>query len=232
MNITLVSGSTRGLGLEIAKGLSGQNMKIITAGRSKSALDFHHLNFDSANRSETRKALSSLLGMGLDIDSLVCVVGSGSIRENDPDTQLHRNLETNLICSVILFQEAINIFSNLRNVVFISSIAGGSIMQEPPVEYSVAKTALNAFAKQMAVRYAKRGLLINVVSPGNVIFEGSIWDIKLKEKPVELQNYLNEKVPTNKLVKASSITNFITFLLMLNEDITGQVVCIDGGQSI
>jgi 3-oxoacyl-[acyl-carrier protein] reductase len=232
MSSTLISGSTQGLGREIAIALARSGIDVVTTGRRETSLDFDHVRFDSSKRLEARKSLQELSERGKKIENLVCVVGSGSIREFDPELRWQKNFETNFYCSVILFEESVKVYPDIRNVVFISSIAGNLVMHEPPIEYSVAKSALNVFAKHMALRYAKQGMLINVIAPGNLLFPGSVWDKKLKNNTLNLKNYLDREVPTGRLIKPHSIAGMVEYLLLSNQDMTGQVICIDGGQSL
>ena len=56
-----------------------------------------------------------------------------------------------------------------------------------PVTYSVAKTALNAYVKNISRPLAKLGIRINAVVPGNIIFESSVWAKKLAENPLGVE---------------------------------------------
>jgi NAD(P)-dependent dehydrogenase (short-subunit alcohol dehydrogenase family) len=163
---------------------------------------------------------------------VVINVGSGAIRVEDIDIQWSRNIDMNLLAATTLFEEVISIFPKLQNVIFISTLAGSKIMVEPPLQYSVLKSALNVFAKHMAAKYARAGIRINVIAPGNLDFEGSVWDRKRKENPGELESYLNENVPSGRLVSTVQISKLVHFLLTENTDIFGQVIGVDGGQSI
>jgi 3-oxoacyl-[acyl-carrier protein] reductase len=154
------------------------------------------------------------------------------MRDDDPDLRWKNNLETNLYSAVILFEETLKIFSGLRNVIFISSIAGALTMKEPPIEYSVAKAALNHYAKLLALIYAPEGILINVVSPGNLLFEGSVWDKRLSVDPNGTMSYIKEKVPLGNFIELDSISSIVQFLLENNQNITGQIISVDGGQSL
>jgi 3-oxoacyl-[acyl-carrier protein] reductase len=234
MDVSFISGSSRGLGKAIADFLRDSGQQVITNSRHPIAGDVYqkdHFVFDCRNRDEVRKALLDL-SQTYDIKNLVCVVGSGSMRDDDPDLRWKNNLETNLYSAVILFEETLKIFSGLRNVIFISSIAGALTMKEPPIEYSVAKAALNHYAKLLALIYAPEGILINVVSPGNLLFEGSVWDKRLSVDPNGTMSYIKEKVPLGNFIELDSISSIVQFLLENNQNITGQIISVDGGQSL
>ena len=85
----------------------------------------------------------------------------------------------------------------------------------------------------MAVRYGKKGLRFNVVSPGNVLFEGSVWDQKLKADKVAVNSYLEQKVPLARFITPQEIADAVSFLASSRaQSITGIVLPIDGGQSL
>ena len=85
----------------------------------------------------------------------------------------------------------------------------------------------------MAVRYGKQGLRFNVVSPGNVLFEGSVWDQKLKADKEGVNSYLEQQVPLAKFITPQEIAITVSFLASSGaQSITGIVLPIDGGQSL
>ena len=102
-----------------------------------------------------------------------------------------------------------------------------------PIGYITAKAGLEMFMKTMAVRYGKQGLRFNVVSPGNVLFEGSVWDQKLKADKMGVNSYLEQQVPLGKFITPQEIAIAVSFLASSGaQSITGIVLPIDGGQSL
>ena len=66
-------------------------------------------------------------------------------------------------------------------MLFIGSIAGLEFLGAPQ-GYSVAKSMINTYAKEQAQRLASHEVRVNVVNPGNILFDGGNWDMKLKKK--------------------------------------------------
>ena len=80
---------------------------------------------------------------------------------------------------------------------------------------------------------AKRNIRINAVSPGNVLFNGSIWEKKLKENKEEVLKMISKKVPLNKFIMPANVAEAVAFLSSpLSNSTTGQILTVDGGQSI
>jgi 3-oxoacyl-[acyl-carrier protein] reductase len=223
MYTTLVSGSSRGLGNAIAVKLRAAGHDVFTNSRhSLGSNNVQHLVFDSSIREEVISELSKLQE-SRHLDNLVCVVGTGSIREIDSDRQWELNFRENFFADVTLFEVAMNLFPNIKNVIFVSSVAGSKLLQDPPVEYSVAKAALNFYAKHMALKYAPQGTLINIIAPGNLLHDYSVWKKRIADAPQKTLDYIKTFVPTGELIEVDSVAN---------THMTGQILGIDGGQSI
>ena len=87
--------------------------------------------------------------------------------------------------------------------------------------------------KTMAVRNGKMGVRFNVVSPGNVIFGGSVWEQKLNSNRLKVNSYLEQQVPLGKFIEPQDIATAVSFLAgPSGRNITGVVLPVDGGQSI
>ena len=114
-------------------------------------------------------------------------------------------------------------------LLFISSITGMEIFGAP-VDYSTAKTAVIAFAQNLARKVAPK-VRVNVIAPGNVNFPGSIWDEKLRANPRKVKDMLELSVPMRRFGKPEEIANAAAFLCSNKASfITGTVLRVDGGQ--
>ena len=81
--------------------------------------------------------------------------------------------------------------------------------------------------------FAKKNIRINAISPGNVLFSGSIWEKKLLDNPDKINRMLNEKIPLRKFVSLEDISEAVAFLSSpLSKSTTGQILKIDAGQSV
>ena len=99
--------------------------------------------------------------------------------------------------------------------------------------YSTAKAALNQYIKVMAKKYAEKEIRFNSVSPGNVIFDGSQWEEKLKSDEKNTNDYIKKNVPMGKFIEPQDVAEMVYYLSSNNSRfITGQNFVIDGGQSL
>jgi len=116
------------------------------------------------------------------------------------------------------------------SILFISSIAGIESLGAP-VDYSTAKTAVIAFAKNMARKLATR-VRVNVIAPGNIYFKGGVWDKKIKSNPESVKKIIATTVPMNRFGTVKEIANAAVFICSSKSSFTtGSVLVIDGGQT-
>jgi 3-oxoacyl-[acyl-carrier protein] reductase len=117
-------------------------------------------------------------------------------------------------------------------MLFISSIAGIEAFGAP-VDYSVAKTAVLSFAKNIARKLARDHVRVNCIAPGNIFFPGGSWDEKMKANPGQVNDIIKASVPMNRFGTPQEIADAALFLCSERASfITGAVLCIDGGQTV
>jgi len=116
-------------------------------------------------------------------------------------------------------------------LLFISSIAGLEAFGAP-TDYSTAKTAIIALAKNMARKLAP-DVRVNVIAPGNVYFEGGSWDEKIKQDKKRVDEIIKSTVPMNRFATPQEIADSALFLCSDRASfITGTALVIDGGQTV
>ena len=116
-------------------------------------------------------------------------------------------------------------------ILFISSIAGMEAFGAP-TDYSTAKAAIIALAKNISRKVAPN-IRVNVISPGNVYFEGGSWDEKIKHDKKRVDEMIKTTVPLNRFATPEDIANSAIFLCSDKASfITGATLVIDGGQTV
>ena len=168
------------------------------------------------------------------LDGVIANVGDGrSVPDAIPEAEQwskvwHTNFETALNTARVflpLLQES------KGNILFISSIAGLEAIGAP-VDYSTAKTAVIAFAKNLARKVAPE-VRVNVIAPGNVHFPESSWEEKIQTDPKIIEQMLQTKVPMKRFGTPQEIADAAVFLCSARASfITGSVMVVDGGQTV
>ncbi|MGH9338752.1 MAG: SDR family NAD(P)-dependent oxidoreductase [Acidobacteriota bacterium] len=247
--ITLVAGSSRGIGFLIAKAFRSEGARVAVTGRYNEALceaanllaaEFGHEGVlacpgdltDSTVITNTLERIHSTWGT---IDCLVANIGTGTgrtgweLRDEDWDDLFTQNLAVNRrVCEAVL-PEMVAV--GRGSIIFISSIAGVESLSAP-LPYSAAKAALISYSKNLARQLGPKGIRVNSVAPGNVLFPGGSWEKKLAERPEFFRNYIETEVPLQRFGTPEEIASVVAFLSSDRASfITGACMVADGGQT-
>lgn len=110
-------------------------------------------------------------------------------------------------------------------VVITSSITGAITGYPNWSHYGASKAGQLGFMRSAALEYAKDGITINAVMPGNILTEG------LKAQGEEYLKQMTRAVPVRTLGKPEDIGYAVCFLASKEASfITGQTIIVDGGQ--
>ena len=241
--VALITGSSKGIGKAIANSLKEEDCKIILNGRTNSTLkktaksmgeNIDYFVADVTNKKSCIKLHDHILKKYGKLDILVCNVGDGiSISlGNETEKDWEKMLGINLISTTNIIQTFKKLLTKSNGTITcISSIAGIETI-DAPVAYATAKSALNTYVKQMSRPLAKEKIRINAVVPGNIMFENSVWDKKLKKNPKKVKNFIKNHVPLKRFGKPEEIGNIVSFLSSNKSSfITGSIFIVDGGQT-
>lgn len=236
----LITGASRGLGREICKCLNNENCITGVARslpQSNNGLEdfsaFHKC--DLTDPLELNKLVQFFEQEDTKFDGIICNLGSGKSK-TFLDTDLNEFLRVfhlNFFSSVSLIQKLLPNFLNKgASIVCISSICGVDAIHGAPIAYSTAKAALNHYVKCCSQNIADFGMRINSISPGNLYFDGSVWQQKMDEDSEAVNKILRDKVPLNRFGQPSDIANMCEFLISDKSSfITGANFIVDGGQT-
>ena len=237
-----ISGSTKGLGKEIARCFKEAGSSIAINGRNSADLQKtkveisadHAFQADVTNEVDTARVINAAIEVFGKIDILICNVGSGSNlnRDLDPLTPWKYMMDVNFWSAVNLIESIEALQPNHPiSIVCISSICGIEIVPGAPPAYSVAKSALNSYVRVKSKGLKSVGSRINAIAPGNIMHENSIWLKKKNENPAEVNDYINKNVPLNRMASTSEIADLVLYLASPKASfVSGSIWTIDGGQ--
>lgn len=240
----LVTGSSGGIGLAIAKAFLPEGAEVAFNGRNPDQLQrvvsAQHtakaiaVRGDVSKSDQARAVVDQTLSAFGKLDVLVCNVGSGRSVPPGEETrdEWQRVFEQNLWSTTNMVEAGRHALAASRGaIVCISSICGHEIVPGAPLTYSAAKSALNAYIRGIARPLGKEGVRINAVSPGNVLFEGSVWHRKLNEDPDSTMQMLERDVALAQLGTPRDIANLVLWLASpMASFCTGSIFVADGGQ--
>jgi 3-oxoacyl-[acyl-carrier protein] reductase len=238
--VVLISGSTSGIGKAVTARFVDDGYTVIQNSRNEidisNLLGAKHIQGDVTNYKICLEIIESIKAEYGRLDVLVCNVGKGADLDSNilSEERWSYFLSNNLLSTTFLVESALPLLIKSKgNVVAISSICGSSFIKGAPVEYSVAKAALNMYIKSTAFKYANNGIRFNVVSPGNVLFEGSTWHNKIKNNEELVTKFISENVPMGVFIEPEAIADAVLFLASDSSNFTtGVELNIDGGQSL
>ena len=171
MNLYVVTGATKGLGLELARQIAAQpGNRLVTMGRARS--DATHIEVDLADAAALGRACDELdrRVAGAAFERAVLFNNAGVVSPVGPlekvdGAELERSLAVNFTAPILLMRRFLRVAAEvkLRRIVNISSGAG-----RRPVfgwtAYCAAKAGLDMASRVVALEAAERGLAIEVSS--------------------------------------------------------------------
>lgn len=239
----LITGSSRGIGRAIAERLHADGYRIAVNGRDATAVTATAralpgavgIAGDVSLPAEAARVVAESVAMLGGLDLLVCNVGSGqSVPPGQEDPAEWRRVFANNLWSTTNTVEASRpaLASSRGAIVCISSICGLEVIDGAPVTYSVAKAALHAYVRGIARPLGRDGVRINAVAPGNILFDGSVWQRRMDRDAIGVQAMLERDVPLRRLGTTHDVANLVAFLASSQAAFaTGRVWTLDGGQT-
>jgi 3-oxoacyl-[acyl-carrier protein] reductase len=240
--IALVTGASRGIGFAIAQTLAAEGCRVAINGRDQAALTkaatalgagaTAHAG-DVTDPATARAVVESVIKSNGRLDILVCNVGSGASVAAGEETaaEWRKVFDVNLWSAANMIEASRDRLGSGAAILCVSSICAVEALGAPAT-YSTAKAALNAMVKNLSRPLGRRGIRLNAVAPGNILFDGSIWDRKLRADRKGVEDMFARDVPLGRLGTPEEIANVAAFLVSPRSAfMTGAIVVADGGQT-
>ena len=245
----LITGASRGIGLAVAESFLQEDAKTCLVSRGSNALfknekklqDNYGLESVFAYKCDCTnvESLNSLKNKVKDkwdcLDVVVVNVGDGrSVSDALPDDeQWQKTWNSNFESALQTARTFLPMLEKSKGcLLFISSITGMEAFGAP-TDYSTAKSAIIALAKNMARKLASDNVRVNVIAPGNVYFEGGSWDEKIQQDKKRVDEIIKSTVPMNRFAAPQEIADSAVFLCSDRASfITGTTLVVDGGQTV
>jgi gluconate 5-dehydrogenase len=242
----LITGGSRGLGLQMAQALGEMGAKIAITARKPQELEeaAAHLKkhgieaITVTNDLSKTDAIPGLVATVLErlgaIDVLVNNAGTtwGARAEEYPAQAWNKVMDLNINAVFFLTQEVgkrYMIPQRTGKVVNIASVAG--LSGNPPdmstIAYNTSKGALVNFTRALAAEWGKHNINVNAICPG---FFPSKMSQGILEK---IEKMVVATTPLHRLGGEEDLKGVIVFLASdASRHITGQYIAVDGGACI
>lgn len=237
----LITGSSQGIGLSIAKVLSEKNYNVFITGRNKEKLKkiskelpvkgFYSI--DLCEKDAIKKLHDFCQNSIGDIDVLINNAGEyiySPIEKTQPkdiDNLIKLNIEAPfLLTQLVIPAMKKNQWGRIINIGSISGVVG----EGNASLYSMTKSSLIGFSKALALELAQDNITVNTINPGWV-------DTKLTNnnslKEDFSQEEIIEMIPQRRFVHPEEVAKLCEYIISENaKGITGQSINLCAGLSL
>jgi 3-oxoacyl-[acyl-carrier protein] reductase len=229
----IVTGGSRGIGRAIAAAFLHEGASVAICARSEAPLA------DAARElSKSGRVIQRVCDIGREgepkafvdwavgeLGGLDVLVSNVSAMQND----YRQCVEVDIMGAQALIRAALAHMQDHTgaNVICISSRAAA--VGIPFLEaYSAVKAATISMAKSLALEVARRGIRVNVVSPGDIEFPGGSWERSKTGNPKLYQAILREN-PMRRLGRPEEVADVVAFLASSRSSfVSGANLLVDG----
>jgi 3-oxoacyl-[acyl-carrier protein] reductase len=246
----LVTGGSKGIGKGIAAGFANAGAEVVISGRdaasgeqaageltaaaARLAPAGGKVSYVSGNVSDHASCLAMVaaaVGKHGGLDVVCCNAGifPASPLAEMTSGELDEVLATNLKGTFYAVQAALPALkeSGRGRVILTSSITGPITGYSGWSHYGASKAGQLGFMRSAALEFAKSGITVNAIMPGNIITEG------LDDLGAEYLSAMEASIPLGRLGSVADIANAALFLASEEASfLTGNVLEVDGGRCV
>jgi NADP-dependent 3-hydroxy acid dehydrogenase YdfG len=177
MKTVVITGTSRGLGLSIAKKFIQAGWQVYGIGRTKpeGLENYTHFTADIANIGQVFGVFDAIRRIGTPIDLLVN--NSAAFNNGSFDTMKYIDIstviDTNVKGTMYVTMEALPSMTAGSRIIFINSVAGLRNIQNQSL-YCASKAALTSFAATLGQELRERKIKVSSIHPGGI--NTTLWN--------------------------------------------------------
>ncbi len=238
----IVTGSGRGLGRAMARGLAGAGADVVVCARTAEQVhdtvttikdeggSAHGIVFDALKRSECRRMIDEAIARfgGLDVMIVNHGQGAGGPAEDLTDAQWETNIAGNLTSAFYCCQEAARtmIAQGRGGAIAVTSSTGSLVGFEGLLGFGASKGGVDQMVRQMAMEWGRHGIRVNAINPGWTTHPPSA--VGGPDDPAERR--IAERTPLGRRGEADEMAGPAIFLASdASSFVTGTTLVVDGG---
>jgi gluconate 5-dehydrogenase len=240
--VALVTGGSRGLGLQIAQALGEMGAKLAITARKKDELDQAAAQLgasafvcDIGKREAIAPMAEQVLKKFGKVDILVNNAGAtwGAPAEQHPLDAWDKLVNVNLtglfvLTQIIAARSMIPAkWGRIINVASVAGLLGQDPRFAPTAAYTATKHGVVGLTRQLAAEWGVHGITVNAICPG-------FFPSKMTRATLETTGkMIREWTPTRRLGNDEDLKGLAVLLASeASRHITGQAIAVDGGATI
>jgi 3-oxoacyl-[acyl-carrier protein] reductase len=239
--VALVTAASRGIGFGIAQALAAEGARVAVVARTEAdvmkaaeSIGGFGVAADLLTDEGCRKAVAeterALGAVEILVNNLGTRAGS-SWQDTGPDefqSAFAGNAGVSVRMSKLVLPGMLE--RGWGRIVVIASIwgreAGG------PPAYNAAKAAEISFATSLGREVAAKGVTVNCVAPGSILWEGGGWSRRVHQDPAAMEEFVRREMPAGRFGTVPEVASLVTYLCSAQSSlVNGACIPVDGGQS-
>ncbi len=225
----LISGSSRGLGKEMAEHFIAQGDSVIGCARSESQIDsanYHHYQVDIASPQEVTGFFFELRKEVKQLDAIINNAGMASMNALalTPVESFQKTFDINVQGTFLFCQKGLSLLrkSSHPRIINMTTVAA-PLRLEGEAVYAASKAAVEMLTRVIAKEYGGFGITCNAIGPSPIDTD------LIRGVPKYKIDELVEKQSLKKMATPADVINVADFFLQPESDmISGQIVYLGG----
>ena len=243
----LITGGSRGLGLQIAEALGEMGARVLLSARKTDELEAAKAHLESngiraeilagdcLKEEDVVRLASTAQDVLGHIDILVNNAGAtwGAPTEDHPVEAWDKVMNLNIRSLFLLSQEVgrrsmiPRQYGRIINVASIAGLKGNPPGSQPTIAYNTSKGAVINFTRALASEWGKYGITVNAIAPG-------MFPSRMTRGTIERNgaDRITAMTPLNRMGDDGDLKGAaVLFASAAGKHITGQTLAVDGGRS-